>query len=202
MRNPSINLGKGLMKKYSLPIFCFVFMLATLTSCGNVSVKQDYDVNYNFSTLKNFAWLVIDPGGAPPRHNTLVEERVHKIADEHLKANGFALSSKGQADFILDYHYYARDVIVDASSVGFGYGVGGRGGFSGVGLGFPMGGTSSREVETLVIDVISPVTNKLVWRGVASERLINSTPEKTSANFTRVIQAILKKFPPGGNDKK
>ncbi len=169
-------------------------------SCSGVSVKQDYDVKFDFSKLKNFSWQTIEEKG-PVVRNTLVEDRVHESVDNQLSAKGFKKAEIDKVDFFVNYHYLIRALTSsekDRISAGFGLGssIGSDNTFGSLGVGIPLGVRTDYEIETLVIDIIDSTNGKLIWRGYAQQKLLNSKPEKTNANFARVVQAILEKFPP------
>src|SRR5213594_2852269 len=50
---------------------------------------------------------------------------------------------------------------------------------------------------TLVVDLVDPASNKLIWRGVATEALgINPNPEKVSKKVLKVTRSMFRDFPP------
>ncbi len=172
--------------------------LLILVSCSSVDVKEDYDTNFNYSNLKQYSWLTGD-GQSPVAINSLIEDRVHKSVEARLEEKGFHKVENDKADFLVNYHYVDREVLEkDRFRAGFGIGstMGFEHGFGRLGLGVHHGGRRIGEIETLAIDVIDASSRKLIWRGLAQERLMDSTPQETNANFVKVVNAILEKFPP------
>ncbi|MBI2519265.1 MAG: DUF4136 domain-containing protein [Bdellovibrio sp.] len=183
--------------------FIFLFFISVFISCSVIDVKQDYDVKYDFSKLKNYSWQVMDEK-SPVVRNALVEDRVRTAVDNQLSAQGFKKDGIDKVDFFVNYHYIVREVSdKDVMNAGFGIGstLGSDSTFGSLGFGIPLGDRASHMVESLVIDVIDANSGKLIWRGFANEKLLNSTPEKTNANFIKTVQAILQKFPPSKKKK-
>ncbi|MEX0798429.1 MAG: DUF4136 domain-containing protein [Bacteriovoracaceae bacterium] len=169
-------------------------------ACAGVNVKQDYDEDYPFSELASYAWVQTEPKNNERARDSLIKKRIHQYANQFLAKKGFKQVGPAQADFLVDYAYRSKDVILPSTlGAGVGFGVGTRRQFGGLGLGF--GGTGQREIETLVIDIVDAKDHSLIWTGRAQENLRSSNPEKTDQNFNRVVRGILEKFPPREGNK-
>jgi hypothetical protein len=69
------------------------------------------------------------------------------------------------------------------------------------GWGWDGGGFSSTEVRTylvgtLTVDLIDPCTQKVVWQGVATDKL-SRKPEKRTKDSDKWIEKMFRGFPPG-----
>src|SRR3989442_9068189 len=57
--------------------------------------------------------------------------------------------------------------------------------------------TTDYTTGTLVVDLVDPTANKLIWRGVATEALgINPNPEKVSKKVLKVTRSMFRDSPP------
>lgn len=180
-----------------------LFSLA-LTACSSVSVSTDYDQDADFSELKGFNWLpesaVVEKESAY-LNNRIMDVRITKAIDKQLVAQGFKFAST--ADFYINYSITSEKKTDIRSYDNYS----GYGPSWGWGVGYGHRGMSlSASTETrideyqqgsLIIDVIDPKSLELIWRGVGSKRLPESTDaaemDKLVAN---IVQSILEKFPP------
>jgi hypothetical protein len=181
-----------------------VLLSAMLFACSGIEVKQDYDTAADFSSLKRYAWLPEQrpQDGEQVENSELVNNRIREAVDAVLADNGYRRSDRSQADFLVGYYYKVRQRTEtrdrSRTGVGVGMGTGSRGSFGSIGIGIGLGGRD-REYNQgmLTIDVINPRDNKLMWRGMAEQRLIwDSNPRKTTQRINETVAAVLAKFPP------
>lgn len=173
-------------------------------ACSTVRVTTDFDPDVDFTRYQSFAWL--DPpmretpktetkqGADPLLVNTLVDQRVRSAVESALILRGYRrVDDPKQADFQLRYSFYTQEVLQDDPvyiSGGYGWG---RYPYYGTGIVYG-GGTSSYQRGTLILDVISPETQRITWRGWA--------PSKTKDGYideeriVRTVDAIVEEFPP------
>ncbi|QFI39105.1 DUF4136 domain-containing protein [Moritella marina ATCC 15381] len=180
-----------------------LFSLA-LTACSSVSVSTDYDQEADFSRLNGFNWLpesaVVEKESAY-LNNRIMDERITKAIDKQLVAQGFNFAST--ADFYINYSITAEkktDIRTYDNYSGYGPSWG-----WGVGYGH-RGMSLSAHTETrideyqqgsLIIDVIDPKSLELIWRGIGSKRLPESTDAAEMDKLVAdVVKSILVKFPP------
>ncbi len=167
-----------------------------------MQVRNDYDVDYDFSKLKNYAWQALEIKN-PLMHNALVEERVHEAVDYELMQKEFKETDLEKVDFFVAYHYLARDLTdAEKKQINSAFAPGNPTGydnvFENVGFGIPVAIRADQQIETLAIDIIDANSKKLIWRGYGNQKLLDSGPKKTMANFAKAARAILKNFPPSG----
>ncbi|HAZ13155.1 MAG: hypothetical protein A2X86_20835 [Bdellovibrionales bacterium GWA2_49_15] len=176
----------------------FLCITLIFVSCSSISVKEDYDPKFNYSKLKEYSWQIVD-SESPIKLDSLITERVHQSVDQQLQLKGYKKVEAGKGEFFVNYHYLEKEVIErHRGSAGFGVGstLGSDSSFGSLGLGIPFGPARVHEIETLVIDIIDATSGKLIWHAQAQEKLLDSTPQETSANFIKVVEAIMAKFPP------
>ena len=183
-----------------MPFSLAVWLLAA--SCAGVSVKSDYDQEYNFERLDSYAWAH-GHNGKDSKEKSLIKKRIQKYAGAALQSKGYKSAPKEQADFFVDYSYTSKEVLVPAAiqpSIGFGFGSRYYGSGYGVGVGYGFGGYDKREVETLAFDIWDAKTKEHIWSAGAETNLVGSNAEETDENFREAVAAIMKKFPPGQSE--
>ena len=77
--------------------------------------------------------------------------------------------------------------------VGGGYYGYGRG-YYGTGMGYGYGGSSTYDEGTMIVDVIDPATQQIVWRGYGTSQSRDAWMD--ADRLHRSVTEILKKFPP------
>jgi hypothetical protein len=170
-----------------------------LAGCTSVSTTHDFNESFNFSTLKTFAWQH-DPQpltGNPKIDNDLNDKRIRDAVENDLLAKGFIKADKADADCWVAYFMnYQQRINGSGSTISFGLGTGSAGRAGGVG--WSSGGTiSDYEEAQLMIDIINPADNEMIWRGQGERTAYNSSkPEKITSAVNDAVARILKKFPP------
>lgn len=157
--------------------------LILCAACGpTISVSTDWDRSFAFSDLDTYAWALKlkDDDAADP---TAV--RVQRGTDRVLQERGFR-RDESEPSFLVAYKLGAED---RERFVPYNQAL--------------LGARSTARVEytanTIVIDVIDPTSNEVVWQG-SGETAPNSnaTVEEQSDLIRRVVEKILKDFPPDG----
>ena len=179
-----------------------LFSLA-LTACSTVKVSTDYDQDADFSALKSFNWL---PESAQVEkentylNNRIMDVRITKAIDKQLVAQGFKFSTT--ADFYINYSIASvNETDIRSYDNYFGYGPSwgwGVYGHHNMSLSAHTE-TSVNEYQqgSLIIDVIDPISLELIWRGVGSKRLPESTDAAEMDKLVAdVVTSILNKSPP------
>lgn len=134
--------------------------------------------------------------------NTIMHERIVNTVNLQLELQGFQLQQQ-EPDFLITYNITSekKTDIRTYDNYG-GYGPSWGWGFGYAHRGMAISTYSETRVDeyqkgTLIIDIIDPKTNRLIWRGVGSKRL----PETTDVNVMdklihEIVSNILQKFPP------
>ncbi|MDF7799760.1 DUF4136 domain-containing protein [Pontiellaceae bacterium B1224] len=181
--------------------FSFLYLAAAgvLSGCTSVSTTRDFDESFNFSTLKSFAWQHVPQPqtGNPKIDNDLNDKRIRSAVERDLIAKGFVKVDKADADCWVAYFMdYQQRIDGSGSAVSFGMGVGSAGRAGSVG--WSSNSTiSDYEEAQLMIDIINPADDEMIWRGRGERRAYNSSdPEKITSVVNDAVTRILKKFPP------
>jgi hypothetical protein len=174
------------MKRFALPL-----VAAALAACSTYHVSTDHDEKADFSRLRVYSWAPREKADNPVVENTLVENRIRGAVDRELAAKGFRRAESGPSDFSVDFATAMRER-VDVWSwptwcnchCGHGW----------VGWGNDVR-VYNYVQGTLLIGVIDPATNDLLWRGTAT-----SVVDEQSGSVKRIdeaVKALLADFPPG-----
>ncbi|WP_035646391.1 MULTISPECIES: DUF4136 domain-containing protein [unclassified Flavobacterium] len=177
-----------------------LILLGLFYSCSpTVKVTTDYDHSANFSQYKTFT--VYDLKAQEGQVNQLNADRVAKAIRAEMTAKGFVESTdnpdlKVNAVSILKNK---TQVTADTNFYGYGgmyrpYGYWGGGAMMG-------GGTTTFNSYdyvdgSLVIDIVSSKTQKLLWQGIGNAQ-IDSKPDNPEEFIAGAIKKILEGFPPG-----
>lgn len=178
------------------------FLAAAIASgCTTQQAYYDYNQSVDFSKLRRWTWLPHaqeSPSGDPRIDNQLTRQRIEAAINRNLAARGFKKVNQGAADFRVGY-LVTIEKDVSSGSVGTTFGFGRYSGGSGVGITFGGPSTPLREYDegTLFIDMKSPDSDDLLWRGSSTSRLGQAdTPEQSEMLINRIVNEILMNFPP------
>ncbi|KRB54678.1 DUF4136 domain-containing protein [Flavobacterium sp. Root186] len=190
------------IKRTNLSIIPILFLGLIYGCSPTVKVTTDYDHSANFSEYKTFA--VYDLKAQEGQVNQLNVDRVSKAIRAEMIAKGFTESSnpdlKVNAVSILKNK---TQVTADSNFYGYGgmyrpYGYWGGGAMMG-------GGTTTFNSYdyvdgSLVIDIVSTKTQKLLWQGIGNAQIDNK-PDNPEEFINSSIKKILEGFPPGAVKK-
>ena len=172
-----------------LPQFIGVILILAFSGCSTLPVNTNYDSSANFTGLKTYDWMpdpqeVIDD----PRVDwELLSSRIRTAADRELSAKDFIRQTSGSPDFLIGYGA-TLDKKMTWNSVhrDFGHRYFG-----------PAWAPEEYEEGTLVLDIVEPDSQKLIWSGSATDRVhFSLSPEKEEAEINEAVREILKDFPP------
>lgn len=192
--------------KYSLLIFFFTI---SISGCSSLSLSTDYDDSIDFSTFKTYRWH------ADNEHNTaslkyldnIMDQRIRSTVDQQLAAKDFTKKLDGNVDFYVNYSvviddrtdirtYNNYNGMYPGYSYRAGYGYYGRG----MGVAYSTGPETQvthYKQGTLIIDIVNPETDQLIWRWAADGRLPKgSDREKSDKLVQKYVTKILSNFPP------
>ena len=147
------------------------------------SVRLDYDPRTDFSKYRTFALKEGTPAPSP-----LIQKRIEEALVAQLESKGLKRAS-GDGD--LDVFTHVRVNVekrVDFDTFGYrGY----------RGWGTTSANVTEVSVGTLIVDLVDSGRKELVWRGVATDTLPqSSTPEKSEKRIHKAMAKLFKKFPP------
>ena len=149
-------------------------ILFAVTAGFAMSVKSDYQKNFDFNQLHTFAFKTDRASNDPLSTNTLEAGRIQNALAAQLEASGFTQSSENP-DFIVAFYSRTKQKTQVQSTGGFGPGFGFGRGF-GWGYGVPYRArwrwgygpdiwTTNYTQGCVMADIIDARTNQLVWRG-------------------------------------
>lgn len=169
------------MKVFRVTVAGALLMFA-VTAIFGMSVKSDYEKNFNFRQLHTFAFKTDRASNDPLSTNTIEAERIQNALTAQLEASGFSQATQ-DPDFIVAFYATTKQK-TSVQSTGFGPGFGrfGYGRGFGWGYGIPGGGrwrwgygpdlwTTNYTQGCVMADVIDPKTNELVWRGAVKDKV-------------------------------
>jgi hypothetical protein len=167
-----------------------------LLSCSTPTLRtsHDQDPKANFSNLKTWAWLPTSMapqlnGHAPEAngrrtavHSELNRARVRSAIENELARKGFKMAWDAPPDFYVAPRLLTGERI-EAEDVHSSY-----------------GWTQDLKVYdegALIIDVIRPSDDRLIWRGAGADVLDpKRTTEEREKKIGEAVKAILEPFPP------
>jgi len=156
--------------------------------CSSLDVSVDYDPGFDFRTSKSFAIAHYNKEG----EDTLFNDRLIKALDADLQSKGYTKSAKEEADLIVTFHTNVENktsIDTDYQMIGYGrYGYGG-------GM-VATTRTYNYKKGTLIIDVLNPKDEKIVWRGMATDILKeHKTPQERTEYINKVVKETMVSFP-------
>lgn len=162
--------------------FAIVFLML-LSSCGSISVTSDYDTHTDFSQYKTFAFY--KTGIDKAEISDLDKRRIMRAIEQSLIEKGMTKSEN--PDVLVSIFTKAREQVNVYEHYWTPY------------YYSPYDRTRvSKYTEgTLFIDIIDAKAKKLIWQGVGTGFLTQSSkPEKREENMTEFVQEILSQYPP------
>lgn len=168
--------------------------LLALAACSNTpKVNTDYNQNHNFGTIKSYH--IVNKKRAV---NDLIVARITHGLDSSMAARGIKKSDANDADILIDFMVVTKDKTrVTSYNTGYGYR-----GFANPYGGFGYGGVNNVDVhqytvDSLLIDLIDPATQKTVWRGTSTAIVKERSPEEKTELANMHTEAIVQKMPIG-----
>ena len=185
-------------------LMIYSVLLTMLLGCSAKGVKTEYQETSNLVGLKTYGWFKSDtlPGDNVRVNNPKVIEAVRNAVDKNLQQKGYQKVENGKADFLVTW-FGAIEKKVQAESIDHFY--------SGYGYGPVMAvstspakndGNSATEYEegTILIDILNPAANKVLWRGAGSRRILEEPKEGDAVLYIDlVVSKIFNKFPKAAN---
>ena len=172
-----------------------IFLVA---GCSGISVSQDYDRETDFQAMKSYAWRqapVTEATEESPM-TPLIAERIRNAVVRELAARNMSLNETSP-DFLIDYHLTVESRISSTpvtTTVGYGFGTYGR--YGGIGISTAPD-IRTYDEGTLVIDFYLAETDRMVWRGLASQVVDkHEKPEKVTEQINAAVKKMLDQFPP------
>jgi len=164
-----------------------MLLLSAATAVFGMSVESDYMKDFDLSKLRTFAFKTDRAGNDPLSSNSIEAERIQNALTTQLQANGFSQVSQ-DPNFIVAFYSRTTPKTEIESTPGFGFGPG-----FGWGYGVPYYGrwrwglgpdiwTYHYQQGRIMVDMIDPKTNMLVWRGVVKDTVSGIGQSDKQAN--------------------
>lgn len=194
-----------------------ILLLLNLSACSNtrLDVDSSYDQALDFSSFKRYAWHTPNQHNEKTKQyldNPLVEQRIHKNIDRQLQLKGLQRVEPAQADILVNYSVVTQEKLdIDTYNTYSGFAPGWEYGpfigsepyrFGAAAYSYPISEGTTTTVNhhlqgTLVIDILRPDTDTLLWRGTAEGKLPEGqSSEKRNRIVDEAVTKILARFPP------
>ncbi|MGO4770530.1 DUF4136 domain-containing protein [Flavobacterium sp. W22_SRS_FK3] len=177
-----------------------VFLLSLFFSCSpTVKVTNDYDHAINFGEFRTFA--VYDLRAQEGQVNQLNADRVANAIRTEMTAKGFTESTSNPDLKVNAVSILKNKTQVTADTNFYGYGgmyrpYGYWGGSTMMGGGSTTFNSYDYVNGSLIIDIVSSKTDKLVWEGIGNAQIDNK-PDNPEEFINSSVKKILEGFPPG-----
>lgn len=171
-----------------LKIIISIASLTYLFSCvGTMKVFTDFDPDYSLKNFKTFGWSdskQLEVKGNPLYYNELNDKRIKKEVELQMTGKGYQLAATNPG-LIMHYHFVLENrQVINPDPFGD---------YGSYWLNRNVNGYEFRE-GTLIIDLMDPKTNNLVWRGWAVGFLDEERPDQMGKQIKHAIQNIFAKF--------
>jgi hypothetical protein len=170
------------MKTFVQPLL--VLSLLVAGAAFAIEVKTDYSHSADFGRYHTYSWIKI-------KADPLWEDRIMRAVDSELASKGWtkvdAGGDAGVAAFSSTKELPTLTTFYDSFGGGWYW--------QGFGDGIATTTVQDTPVGTLVIDLFDGRTQKLIWRGVASDAL-SGKPEKDEKKLDKAVADMFKHFPP------
>ncbi|NNK56000.1 MAG: DUF4136 domain-containing protein [Desulfofustis sp.] len=178
----------------------WAFMFVIVAGCAQLQTGSEIDEATDFTKLKTFSWLhdTDKPADDVRLNDPKIRQTVRTAVEESLLSKGYEQAEGPQADFLVTWFGAIEQKIkkenIDHFYAPYGYGTLYRD---------PVLNIESPrtileyEKGTIIIDIVDPKNQKLIWRGSGSGKLAEDQPEQTALrNLNRSVTKILEPFPP------
>ena len=179
-------------------IACLLILTISLAACTSFKVNTDHDPTVDFSSFKTFAFggpADMNKGGM--YDNSLTRKRIESAVVRELTGKGLhQVGLDERQDLLVHYWVNIQDKQrLDSTGPTVGVARGPGGGY-GWGAGYG-GGVSTYEYKegTLVLDLIEPSKQQLVWRATIVGTLKDSTQDNVELANEAIARAF-EKYPP------
>jgi hypothetical protein len=162
-----------------------------VTACATMSVSSHVQRDIDFARYRTFGWGPADalPTGDPRLdNNPFFKDHMQGAVERHLAAKGLELSSAEKPDLLIHYHASVTQRLdVNRVDREYGYCYGDDCGIR----------VMEYEAGTLVLDVVDPRTDRVVWRGWAQDSLegVIENQDRMERMINEAVALMLERFP-------
>lgn len=177
----------------------FVFFLAVVSlsfhACTSIDVRTDFDPAADFTKFKSFAFAGLaetNKGGI--FDNSLTRKRIESAVGGELTGKGLQQVGLDQHPDLLVYYRVGIQEKQRVESTGAPGGYGWRAGY-GREPGYSTVMTYEYKEGTLILDLVEPAKNELVWRATMVANLEDATQENVELGKQAIAKAF-EQYPP------
>ena len=170
------------------PQTIFLLLMSVLVSnCSpRVTITRDSDKQADFTKYKTFYWSPMEEdshGQYPMYDNSLNRKRIKEAVSNELKKLGYVLN-EDRPDLLMDFH-----IIVESKQDFTTHSEGRYRYWHDYQL-----GTYNYKVGTLIIHMVDPAIDQLIWQGTASA-VLDERPTEVEQRINATVSKIFEKFP-------
>jgi hypothetical protein len=157
-------------------------VLAVALACSSINTAVDYDHTINWSQFHTFQ--LMDGTKSP---DTFTQKRIDDGITSALTAKGWTAVTSNPGIQVYPHVVLSQEKQWNAERMGgFGYRMGG---------GMAQATQTNIPIGTLIVDMVNPKTNEMVWRGTSQGQISGSGSDLGQTQ--QAIQQMFKNFPPG-----
>lgn len=158
---------------------------ALTLACSTMTVQTDYDHTINWSQFHTFQ---IAEGTKDPV--TFTQKRIEDGITTQLTSKGWQAVTSNPDIVVYTHVVLSHEKQWNATSTGgFGYR-----GWGGMGGGMATATQTTIPIGTLIVDMVNPKTNEMVWRGTAQDQVSGTGADKGQVD--QAMQKLFANFPP------
>lgn len=175
----------------------FVLVLIILAwGCSGMTVRTDFDPTADFTTFRTYAFAgMTDLNQGGVLDNSLVRKRLEQMVGEQLSRKGLREVAVGDQPDLLVHYWIGLKEKQRVESTGPTVGMYGRRGPYGYGAGYSGVTTYEYTEGTLILDLVTPAKNELVWRGTVVGTLTDSKEKNLQMTGDAIVKAF-EEYPP------
>ena len=177
----------------------WVCVFLIVAGCAQLQTGSEISEATDFAQLKTYSWLhdVDKPADDVRLNDPKVRQTVRTAVEQSLSSKGYEQVDRQQADFLVTWFGAIEKKIkkenIDHFYAPYGYGTLFRNPVLNTESAQPI---SEYDKGTIIIDIVDPKNQKLIWRGSGSGRLAEDQPEQTALrNLNRSVTKIMAPFP-------
>jgi hypothetical protein len=192
-REPTLTGGLQIVKIISrTALSALAAATVALGACSSVKVHTDWNTTLDFTRYRTFAWL---PDTVDKQLSPFAQQRLKTAITEALVKDGLSEAMSDPELYVTFRAKASSRTEYTTVSNGYGYGPGwGEWGYYG-GVGVSSTTAQQIPVGNLVVVLVDPKLNQMVWRGSASADLSND-PRERAEQLKEAMDKMFAGFPP------
>ena len=169
--------------------------LLGMGGCSSMKVETDWSPEASFTDLHSYSWMLPPTEEIPDtrrarreaERRSEIERRLFDAVNRELAGKGYQLVSE-DPDFLVAYFAAAQNAVEVTTIVSYW-------GYASPWI-MTHGDTRYYREGALILDVVDPTKNEVIWRGVASAQVDDPAIDEVEKKVNEAVQKILSKFPP------